>query len=103
MADREKQIEEMAKVVEKMPWRIVQDWRGTRISNNTEIAKYFYNEGYRKQRFGRWEISKIGDGGTTRTCSNCHISQTVNVYNGKVMFKYCPYCGAKMKAGESDV
>lgn len=54
---------------------------------------------YRKRSEGGWGIRKIGDGGTTRTCSNCHISQTVNVYKGKVMFKYCPYCGAHMKGG----
>ena len=62
-------------------------------------ATDLYNAGYRKQSNGEWKISKIGDGGKVRTCSNCHISQTVNVYNGKVMFKYCPYCGAKMKGG----
>ena len=45
---------------------------------------------------GEWEIKKIGDGGTTRTCSNCNITQTVTIYNNKVMFRYCPYCGAKM-------
>lgn len=94
------QIKEMAQVVEKMPWRIEQDWCGCRIANNTELAEYFYKEGYRKQVDGDWEISKIGDGGTTRTCSNCHISQTVNIYNGKVMFKFCPYCGAKMKGSD---
>lgn len=45
---------------------------------------------------GEWTISKMGDGEKVRTCSNCHISQTVNVYKNKVMFNYCPYCGAKM-------
>ena len=48
---------------------------------------------------GEWEIKKIGDGGTTRTCSNCNITQTVNIYNNEVMFRYCPYCGAKMDGG----
>lgn len=33
----------------------------------------------------------------TRTCSVCGITQTVNVYQGKVMFNYCPYCGADMR------
>ena len=61
------------------------------------MAKDIIRNGYRKQGEGEWRIIKIGDGGTTRTCSNCYISQTVNVYRGKVMFKYCPYCGAKMK------
>lgn len=66
----------------------------------SEVAEVLAEAEYRKQRIGQWEISKIGDGGTTRTCSNCHISQTVNVYNGKVMFKFCPYCGARMKGGD---
>lgn len=66
----------------------------------SEGRKLICRQGYDqiiKQNEGDWKIRKIGDGGTTRTCSNCNISQTVNVYNGKVMFKYCPYCGAKMK------
>lgn len=32
----------------------------------------------------------------TAYCANCGITQTVNTYNGKVQFKFCPYCGAKM-------
>ncbi len=74
---------------------------GSRLDINaaTAFAETLYQRGWRKQSEGEWEISKMGDGGTIRTCSNCHISQTVNVYNGKVMFKYCPYCGARMKGG----
>ena len=45
----------------------------------------------------KWLNNGIGDGGTTRTCSSCHISQTVNIYGEKVQFKYCPYCGARME------
>ena len=62
-------------------------------------AEALYNAGYRKQSEGEWKIMKIGDGERVRTCSNCIISQSVNVYKGKVMFRYCPYCGAKMKGG----
>ena len=50
----------------------------------------------------KWNNNGIGESGTTRTCSHCHITQTVNIYNGKVMFKYCPYCGAKMVDAEVD-
>lgn len=39
----------------------------------------------------------------TRTCSICNISQTVNVYKNKVMFNYCPYCGAKMDLERNSV
>lgn len=45
-------------------------------------------------KYGKWE--QFTKDSKTRTCSNCHISQTVNVYNDIVMFNYCPYCGAKM-------
>jgi hypothetical protein len=36
----------------------------------------------------------------TATCSNCRITQSVNVYRGKIKFRYCPYCGAKMDLGD---
>ena len=45
----------------------------------------------------RWLNNGIGYGGTTRTCSCCRITQTVNIYNDKITFKYCPYCGARME------
>lgn len=50
-------------------------------------------------KHGEWKPFAYNING--RTCSNCHISQSVTVYNGKVMFKYCPYCGAKMDGGKS--
>ena len=62
-------------------------------------AEALVNAGYRKQSEGEWKIMKMGDGERVRTCSSCLISQSVNVYKGKVMFRYCPYCGAKMKGG----
>ena len=39
------------------------------------------------------------DEGTTRsyTCSCCNITQTVNVYQGKPQFQFCPYCGSRME------
>ena len=42
--------------------------------------------------------------GTTRsyTCSCCNISQTVNVYQDKPQFKFCPYCGARMEDVSTD-
>ena len=50
----------------------------------------------------KWNKNGIGEGSTTRTCSYCHITQTVNVYNGEVTFKYCPYCGSTMVNAEVD-
>ena len=45
----------------------------------------------------KWLNNSNEYGGTTRTCSCCHMTQTVNVYDNKVMFKYCPCCGARME------
>ena len=33
-------------------------------------------------------------------CSVCNISQSINTYQHKAQYKYCPYCGAKMDEGE---
>ena len=48
-------------------------------------------------RHGKW-INEYWHSEKVRKCSVCRITQTVNVYNGKVKFNYCPYCGAKMDA-----
>ena len=42
-----KQVEEMAKVIDKSHWRIVQGWKGCRL-NSEEIAENIYAAGYRK-------------------------------------------------------
>ena len=60
------------------------------------LATALINEGFRLEREGEWKTMKIGDGEKVRTCSSCLVSQSVNVYKGKVMFRYCPYCGARM-------
>lgn len=50
---------------------------------------------------GKWIVRfPYEDTGNTRTCSNCNITQTVNVYDGVVRFKFCPYCGARMKGAK---
>lgn len=47
---------------------------------------------------GKWIVRfPYEDTGKIRTCSNCNITQTVNIYDGVVRFKFCPYCGAMMK------
>ena len=49
-------------------------------------------------KHGKW--IRYGINSKSCTCSNCNITQTVNIYNDKVMFNYCPYCGAKMKRSD---
>ena len=77
----------------KLRFNYNDDYKGNVVKN---ILDYVPAADVAPVKHGKWEIKKIGDGGTTRTCSNCNITQTVNVYNNKVMFNYCPYCGAKM-------
>lgn len=60
----------------------------------------FPAENVRFEQHGKWEW--FAHDSNTRTCSNCHISQTVNVYNDEVMYNYCPYCGAKMDGGKNN-
>ena len=95
MNEKEKQIEEMAKIM------------CDRCSNpfcclDTEIcaetlkdAELLYNEGYRKQSVGEWrKVYRSGvivkDGWVARCCNNWANRKT----------QYCPYCGAKMGGGE---
>ena len=54
-----------------------------------------------KQRTGYW-IKKFWHGENTRECSVCHVTQSVTVHEGKVMFKFCPYCGMKMMEGDAE-
>lgn len=64
------------------------------ITDFIEILDDTPNADAQEVKHGEWK--GLGDNSKTRTCSNCNITQTVNVYNDKVMFEYCPYCGAKM-------
>lgn len=104
MTEKDKQIEKMAKDLSKSENCDGRECEKCFLLNYCKarhLATIIYNAGYRKQREGEWKILKMGDGEKVRTCSACYISQTVNVYKGKVMFMFCPYCGAKMK-GDSE-
>ena len=80
----------------KYLWEEVDGYDLSQDGDCEKLAEKLSEDGWHQDIIGKWEIYKIGDGGLVRTCSNCLITQTVNVYNGKVMFRYCPYCGAKM-------
>lgn len=89
----EKQIEEMAKVIEQ---RCNRDC----IPSCDEcIAQTLYNAGYRKQSEGKWIEHphynyEGGYSGANYECSNCHFDDCYEET------PYCPNCGAKMKGGE---
>ena len=52
-----------------------------------------------ERKHGEWEIEWWQEGHKVRRCSYCKRSQTVNIFNGEVMFNFCPYCGVDMREG----
>lgn len=88
---REKQIYEIAKVIDESHWRIEQDFTGCHI-NSAEIAENIYKAGYRKQSMGEWIAKEKIIRSITAlnyTCSVCGVEGRCT--------PYCPNCGAKMK------
>ena len=53
------------------------------------VCKVLYNAGYRKQSEGEWKTEETILGRCC-VCSVCGSCPTLE-------YKYCPYCGAKMK------
>lgn len=80
----EKQIEEMAKVIERTG--MLESFLGCEV-----VAYDLYEDGYRKQSEGEWIAQS--EAFVRFECSKCHS------YNHIVRSKYCPNCGAKMKGG----
>ena len=86
---REKQIEEMAKVIDEFTEPLsARDIHKAEFSE--QFAEALYNAGYRKQSEGEW----IKVNYTTMKCNVCGWAQSLSTQN-----KYCPNCGAKMKGG----
>lgn len=90
----QKQIEEMAKVINEMDERnahycdeYMQECEA--CADADAIAKALYNAGYRKQKEGKWK--QAYNSYPRYVCTNCN-----HLFNNKT-FKYCPNCGAKMK------
>lgn len=77
---REKQIEEMAKAIDKSYWRIEQDFTGCHI-NSTEIAKALYNAGYRKSTDFAEEIFAEIDKVVYQLMNNLNYSIGDTVYD----------------------
>ena len=97
---KEKQIEEMAKVMCDR-CKVIFDCTSTEMcSECTADAEALYNAGYRKQSEGEWIFKEYGEDTYTNLtriyeCSLC--GRTIECLNEAVE-PYC-HCGAKMKGG----
>ena len=91
---KEKQIEEMAKVIEG------KCNRDCIPSCDECIAQTLYNAGYRKQSEGEWIkehiYSRNWDDHYNLACSVCGAV----IIDAPKEYKYCHECGAKMKGCE---
>lgn len=75
----------------------------------TEIAyKSGYKNGYEQGmkdavKHGRWE-EKFFTTKRQRVCSLCHCTVRMSSYDkGETyLFRFCPYCGAKMDGGDAE-
>ena len=101
---RDKQIEEMAAVINEMDERNAHYYDEYMIecdafADANAIAKVLYDAGYRKQSEGKWIKSKNG----LYVCSECDKTCPYDAQADDILYwecKYCPNCGAKMKGGE---
>jgi hypothetical protein len=103
--NREKQIEEMAKIIghcESTLHPVIECHNKATgcycIENpchNQRIADKLYNAGYRKQSEGEW----VHDINNLYGCSNCLARETMS---HKKLKPFCPNCGAKMEGGDTD-
>ena len=96
---KEKQIEEMAKVIE-ITEQIARDAH-CGLPSPRMYAKDLYWHGYRKQSDGVWTLALATYGKCM--CSNCKREAPIKRADDGcleyIKSKYCPNCGAKMKGG----
>ncbi len=92
---KEKQIEEMAKVIARRS----KDFRNPNVAfmtTATKTAESLYNAGYRKQSEGEWIDANPNGAVYKFACTLCGETKL-----GKGT-SYCPNCGAKMKGGAEE-
>ena len=108
---KEKQIDEMAKLICNFPQCINYNTIGECKPTECQIAdnaEKLYNAGYRKQNEGEWKDQYNGKyANPIYVCSICgrgtlltpHINELNNMEMVQALSSYCPNCGAKMKGG----
>ena len=95
--NREKQIEEMANIINEMDERNAHYYdeymrECEAFADANAIAEVLYDAGYRKQNDGEWLTDRFG-----LERSICSVCGAVFEGDGG---NYCPNCGAKMNSGE---
>ena len=90
MNEKEKQIEEMEKVIADA---FMADYNIGCDPCTGTVATALYLEGYRKQSAGEW---KLGKSGCMYFCSECNYAAHPREVDE---WSYCPRCGAKMGGG----
>lgn len=88
------QIYKMAEIINNIKpieFPIGHRLQGKGIYRATKIAEHLYNNGCRIQTTGEWK--KVCDKSPRYICTIC-----AHLYNNRE-YKYCPFCGAKMKGG----
>ena len=89
--NKEKQIEEMADVLERAKVNACATIGSMNSGFGMWYATALYTEGYRKQSEGEWITDEEG----YITCSNCGEEHTWDEFRPP----YCDMCGARMKGG----
>lgn len=99
---KEKQIEEMAKDLQKSEHWYFNDHSVDFELDRKKTAENLYNAGYRKQSEGEWEFEFTLDSDDFYRCSVCGRQVVINgLCKERNPVEHCPYChcGAKMKGG----
>lgn len=101
MLSRDKQIEEIVKVLVEGHHKMDIDWTNHFMdsekfpkpkSEHEILAEALYNNGYRKASDGVWGFDGMG-----WTCSECGEYALLDKYKQAVHSDFCPNCGAHMK------
>ena len=103
MTDKQKNILQMTKDICRHQNVCTDVCKPISACDALRYAERAVEAGYVKQREGEWIVKRFNSRREFITCSTCNsvidcIYQNVDERE----FDFCPYCGAKMKGGDTD-